>query len=135
MGMVLAEFNRVLKPGGRAIMVMGRESRVRGVSFRNGCLVGALAGCGGLRLASRQERKFVNKFGEVIYEDILHLLPAERQPACDDMEPRALAVHLLEEALDRCAKEDVRVDLHAAIAGADKVATSTLLKPRNGLLP
>jgi len=127
MSMALDEFRRVLKPGGRVIMIMGRESCVRGVSFRNGCLVGALAASGDLRLACRQERKFTNKFGELIYEDILHLLPTDRGSVCHDAEPRALAVHFLEDALTRCAKADVRADLQAAIAGADGVSASPLL--------
>jgi hypothetical protein len=131
MSMVLAEVKRVLKPSGRAIMIMGRESCVRGISFRNGCLVGALAASGGLRLACRQERKFINKFGELIYEDILHLLPTERSSASDDAEPRALAVHLLGDALTRCTKEDVRTDIQAAIAGAAGVAASPLFGARS----
>jgi SAM-dependent methyltransferase len=133
--MALAEFKRVLRPGGRAIMIMGRESCVRGVSFRNGCLVGALAASGGLKLVCRQERKFINKFGELIYEDILHLEPAARCSACDYAEPRALAVHLLEDALSRSTKEDVGSDIQAAIAGADGVTASPLFTPKSPTKP
>jgi DNA modification methylase len=73
---VLTEMRRLLRSSGRAIVVVGRESKVRGVSFKNGVLVAALAlGGAGFRLEALQERKFLNKFGETIYEDILHLKP------------------------------------------------------------
>jgi 16S rRNA G966 N2-methylase RsmD len=73
---VLMEMKRLLRLDGRAIVVVGRESTVRGVSFKNAVLVAALAvGGAGFQLEAIQERKFLNKFGETIYEDILHLTP------------------------------------------------------------
>jgi hypothetical protein len=124
MAEALLELRRMLADSGRAIVVMGRESNVRGVSFRNGCIVGALAAGAGLDLAMRQERKFQNKFGQLIYEDILHLKPRRGwYPATLDFEPRALAVYLLEQALDG-AQGDVTGDIRGAIKAADSVAPS-----------
>ena len=73
--MVLAirEMARVAKPGTRLILVLGRESTVRGIPFFNGELVAELAVRGvGLENERRQERQFVNRYGNRIREDILH---------------------------------------------------------------
>ena len=69
----LREMARVTKPDGRLMLVVGRESLVRKVPFFNGRLVAELAVRGvGLEIERRQERKFVNRFGSRIREDILH---------------------------------------------------------------
>ena len=79
MVLALREMTRVTRPGGRLIIVVGRESQVRKVPFFNGRLVAELAAIGvGLGAERRQERQFVNRYGESIYEDILHFqVPAE----------------------------------------------------------
>ena len=136
MAMALTEIKRVLKPTGRAIVVMGRESCVRGVSFRNGRLVGAVAVATGFRLVTRQERKFTNKFGDVIYEDILHLMidPSKTgKVLCG--EPRGLAVHFLEAALPCCAKADAASDVREAIAAAERVKPSPLFNSEDWIRP
>src|SRR5262249_23314263 len=70
----LNEMHRLLHINGRAIIIVGRESSIRGISFKNGLLVAALAiGSKRFDLVTRQERKFINKFGETIDEYILHL--------------------------------------------------------------
>ncbi len=76
---VFHEMKRLLHPEGKAIIIVGRESNVRGMPFKNGLIVAASAlGSGNFQLEMRQERKFKNKFGEIIYEDILHLLPVSQ---------------------------------------------------------
>lgn len=55
---VVKETVRVLKPGGRAVFVMG-DSRVRGISVSNSRIVEALARDAGLRLEDREIRKLV----------------------------------------------------------------------------
>lgn len=93
---VLQTLKRVLHPEGWAILVVGRESTVRGISFKNASLVAALAvGTSGFILHSRQERKFKNKFGEIIYEDILHLRPVGNLPANGESISRAIAEQAL----------------------------------------
>ncbi|MGH2508598.1 MAG: DNA methyltransferase, partial [Ktedonobacteraceae bacterium] len=67
---------RLLSSNGRAIVVVGRESSIRGTSLKNGVLVASLALAGaGLHLEVLQERHFTNKFGETLYEDIFHFTP------------------------------------------------------------
>ncbi|MDD4891060.1 MAG: DNA methyltransferase, partial [Phycisphaerae bacterium] len=124
MAETLGEMKRVLRPSARAILIVGRESNVRGVSFRNGSMVACLAALTGFDLATRQERRFTNKFGATIYEDILHLLPTVRRNRDAPVEARALAVHLLEQALAHCPDEDARQDIHRAIDSADTVEPS-----------
>ena len=73
MVLALREMARVAKPGTRLILVLGRESTVRGIPFFNGELVAELAVRGvGLENERRQERQFVNRYGNRIREDILH---------------------------------------------------------------
>lgn len=82
---VLKEIRRLISKHGKVIIVIGRESSVRGVRFENSKLVAALAiGGAGFELDLLQERKFQNKFGEIIFEDILHLLPINNYEIADD---------------------------------------------------
>lgn len=72
MMMALQEFQRVTRVGANVIIVIGRESRVRGVSFANGEIVGCLAELiSGIEFVRWQERSFLNRFGEKIYEEVL----------------------------------------------------------------
>jgi hypothetical protein len=98
---VLHEIRRLLCSEGRAIIVIGRESSVRRVSFDNGTLVALLAlGGAGFDLAARQERKFINKFGDTIYEDILHLIPNSRVSMRDDSFARNVATWYLHKKIN-----------------------------------
>jgi SAM-dependent methyltransferase len=97
---VLIEMRRLLKPNGRAIIIVGKESNVRGASFKNGILVASLAlGGAGFHLEAIQERKFINKFGETIYEDILHLVPGTNDFFCDSNIARSIAIWHLDQAI------------------------------------
>ena len=82
MTLALREMERVVKPDGRLILVVGRESKVRGTSFFNGELAAELASdCAGFEVERRQERVFRNRFGNSIHEDIIHLLPTGETPS------------------------------------------------------
>ncbi len=123
----LGEMRRLLRPNGRAILVVGRESNVRGVPFRNGRLVAALAVAGaGFLPASRQERKFQNKFGSVIYEDILHLLPVAGVCPNAEAVARAVARAVLAEAVDQM-DQTVQHEIQDAWERAASVPPSPLL--------
>jgi hypothetical protein len=85
MAAVLHELHRVCRPQTRLVVVLGRESKVRKTPFYNSEIVARLAvmSCG-CNLLTRQERVFQNRFGELIYDEILqfsfpmpppHLLP------------------------------------------------------------
>lgn len=112
----LAEMLRVIKPNGRIIIVIGRESKVRGVSFENYKLLSAVAIAGsGLKLVSRQERKFTNRFGEIIYEDILHFVPDNNKSLSSEI-AREIGRFFLKTQLAKSTSE-VRRDMEAAIRG------------------
>ncbi len=74
MATALQELARVIKPGARAVIVVGYESKVLGAPFYNADIVEQLAvHSGAFELALRQKRLFTNRFGETIREDILNL--------------------------------------------------------------
>lgn len=73
MALSLQEAIRVCKNDSRMIYVVGRESTVLGCSFCNSKLIYEIASeIYGLELILKQERVFKNRFGTMIYEDILH---------------------------------------------------------------
>jgi methylase of polypeptide subunit release factors len=120
----LCEMARIINTDGRIVIVIGRESKVRGISFRNGQLLAALAiGGAGLNLVLRQERKFKNKFGDLIYEDLLHFAPARRRQTVADDFARCLACYILFEA-SKSAENEVRKDILLAYESAESIQAS-----------
>ena len=84
MALALREMVRVTKRGSRLILVLGRESSVRGARFFNGELVTEVAVQGvGLKMERRQERVFRNRYGADICEDILHFRSTDDVPDDD----------------------------------------------------
>jgi SAM-dependent methyltransferase len=74
MANVIQELARVLKPGGRAILIVGHESQVLGAPFLNADIVEQIALQSGMfDVLLRQKRIFTNRFGEAIREDILNM--------------------------------------------------------------
>lgn len=74
MATALQELARVLKPGARAVLVVGYESKVLGTPFYNADIVEQLAVQSGVfEVLFRQKRVFTNRFGDAIREDILNL--------------------------------------------------------------
>jgi DNA modification methylase len=138
---VLQEMYRLLRPHGRAIIVVGRESHIRGASFRNGLLVAVLAiGGAKFQLETRQERMFVNKFGETIYEDILHLVPGSDPIITGDTLARSVAIWSLDQAYKN-VEPQVGLEILEAKKRAATVrrsplfSTSTLAHPEMRLQP
>lgn len=111
----------------RIIFVMGRESRVRGVPFFNAEIAASLAiEAVGYRLALRQERFFTNRFGQQIYEDILHFQkPCPQKPVLNHIDKaRIIAKSVLQVGLEHMESDDVRIDLLDAIKKVPEVAPS-----------
>jgi SAM-dependent methyltransferase len=124
---VFAEMRRVCKPNSRIIFVVGRESNVRRTVFYNAEIIARLAvRCAGLDFNSRQERVFQNRFGEMIYEDVLHFIAgsaANRSPE----KPADIAKEVLTAALSR-APEESHADLRMAIDRLADVGPSPMYR-------
>jgi SAM-dependent methyltransferase len=74
MANAIQEMARVLKPRGRAVLIVGHESRVLGAPFYNADIVERIATQSGMfDMLLRQKRVFTNRFGDAIREDILNL--------------------------------------------------------------
>lgn len=74
MAYTLQELARVLRPGGRAVFIVGYESKVLGIPFHNADIVERIAGdLKMFDLVLHQNRAFRNRFGQNIREDILNL--------------------------------------------------------------
>jgi hypothetical protein len=117
----------MMADNGRMVFVMGRESRVRGVPFLNGELAARLGvEALGYRLLQRQERVFTNRFGQRIFEDIVHLERGHETTLQADAEAcaRTIAVQALRTADTLEIEATVRTDLEDAIDNATKVAAS-----------
>lgn len=110
---VFYELMRVCHPDARLIFVVGRESTVRGARIFNGEIVAEIAHRAlGFNFHLRQERMFVNRFGQEIFEDILHFYPPVTRLDKDFlMMARDIAFEVLESTLEIApakAKEDIR---------------------------
>lgn len=101
MALTFLELKRVLKEGGQMIFIVGRVSKVKGTPFYNAKIISEIATqAAGIELKKRQERVFVNQFGQSIYEDILHFNNQPSDPDKDAKEKaRELAICTLHDAL------------------------------------
>ncbi len=129
MALSMKEAMRVCKQNARMIYVVGRESTVLGCSFCNSELIYNIAlEIFGLELDIRQERVFKNRYGTMIYEDILHFtnskvgLEVDEQKIC--AMAREIAVRMLQ---DKEPEEKNRTVLNDAIQFADKVKKSEVV--------
>lgn len=102
MAATLRELHRLTTNKGKMIFVVGHESNVLGVPFFNAEIISMLAVRSGLfDLVLRQDRKFKNKFGKMIREDLLHLQKSSRSKLKRDNADvaRAVALDVLEQGL------------------------------------
>jgi DNA modification methylase len=117
----------------RLIFVMGRESRVRGIPFFNGQIVANLAvDVVGYELTLRQERVFINRFGQKIFEDILHLKKSSPKKSERNLldATRQVASMILENGLTHAKESDVRDDLIDALKRVSEVKESPRYQPK-----
>ena len=118
-------FNRILKNRGVAVVIVGRESRVRGVPFKNGDIIMQLASSGNLlHVESSHERKYTNRFGTTIFEDILVL--RKQETTARSNVGRSVAEQALRRALSS-ATSDVRRDIKDALSELNSIAESPVM--------
>jgi len=131
MEQALVSFARSLRSKGLLILVVGRESRVRGVPFSNSGILKKLAG--GLRCynqESENERVFTNRFGLQIKEDILVFRRTRQTPV--EGNARGIAEEYLERAVS-IATDDVKDDIAEALAHLGDIEPSPLFN-RKGII-
>jgi DNA modification methylase len=125
---VLRELQRVSKKGSRVVVIVGRESNIRKTRFFNGEIMAALASrCVGFTFVSRQERVFMNRFGEQIFEDLLHFEVSKDANARVE-EPRFIVREVLKSARKRSPEESLD-DLEEALSLVDEVQVSPVYNP------
>lgn len=125
------EAAQILRDGSAMTIVMGRESNVRGVSFKNGALVAAIASDGlGGHIQSWNERSFLNRFGATIYEDVLTIIPKKNSPDHLETVGRSVGTEALKAALDH-APEDRKQDIENAITASHTVEASPYVLKEN----
>lgn len=108
----------------RQIFVLGRESRVRGVPFQNGEIFARLAvEAVGYRIVLKQEREFMNRFGQQIYEDIIHIEKEARHQNAE-ASARNIAAFMLQQGIPLARADDIRGDIERALKAVDTVQPS-----------
>jgi hypothetical protein len=132
MALVLYEIRRVCANDARIILILGRESNVHKTAFYNGQILERIAtDVVGLSLHLKQERVFLNRFGQGIYEDLLHLSPLPGHSGSKEgivEGARRLGKDILQKAIER-VPSDRKHYLEAALNRADQVEASPFLEP------
>lgn len=115
---------RALKPGSSMVMVLGKQSNVRGIPFYNGKLImEILESSGGFNQINSMQRQFKNKFGDSIKEDII--ITTKSGNLDKSMHAREIALNHLNENL-KIAKDDVYDDLIDAISNISDITPSPI---------
>lgn len=133
MELAIREFWFALKNDGKMVLVLGRESNVRNTAFYNGQLIiEILEASKGFVNIKTLERKFTNKFGISIKEDIIVAFKSNQLLAklCYG---RTIALKHLEENL-LTAKGEIQLDILDAIKNNEQVFPSPLFNPKNVIL-
>lgn len=126
MSLALDEIARLLKKSGTLVLVIGRESRVRGLAIDNGALIySLLAQRDDLMVTNRDERKFTSRFGGLIFEDLLFVRRTGSDHVAGDLgSAREVGSYALKLVRADADEADVRQDLEQAIITAPKIAPS-----------
>jgi methylase of polypeptide subunit release factors len=118
---------KALKSDGQMMLIVGRESNVRGLPILNSKLVSNIAeelGC--FHSEGSFERSFTNRFGVSIYEDVLVFRRTTKEAQTG--EARRIAKDALTELRHR-ATGDILTDLEDAICGSDQIVPSPVFEP------
>ena len=122
--LAIDSFAKALAPNGLLIMVLGRESRVRGIPFGNSAIAEALVERSGAYSRSvSHERVFVNRFGQSIFEDIL-IARRTGDPTTGES-ARDVALSVLQRALGN-ADGDVRANIEEALGLVGSIQPSPI---------
>lgn len=129
MALSINEAIRVCKDNARMIYVVGRESTVLGYSFCNSELIYNIGvEIFELDLLLRQERVFRNRYGQMIYEDIIHFANRKMDRYLTEQEiaekARKIAVEMLQNRMNILPENKNTIFLQDAIDNSIKVKKS-----------
>jgi 16S rRNA G966 N2-methylase RsmD len=131
MSLFFEEAHRLLRENAKMTIVLGRESNVRGVAFKNGEIIAAIAADGhGWSIESWYERKFLNRFGETIYEDVISLYPPSPRPKATETVGRSVGAEALRSALAYAPRERAS-EIDEAIEKAKDIECSPYVLKEN----
>ncbi len=123
MAQAISSIRKSISENGKVVMIIGRESNVKKTPFYNGKIIKNICSQTNLFLVTDEsERFFKNKFGAIIYEDILTLKPNDFTDNTDES-ARNVAISHLENALERVPTESAS-DLKKAIELVDNIFSS-----------
>lgn len=123
MAQALSSIRKSISDDGKVIMIIGRESNVKKTPFYNGMIIKNI--CNRTKLFSisdMSERFFKNKFGTLIYEDILTLKPESKSENTDKAARAVASAHLIE--AKKNAPSESMPDLEKALKLIDTVSSS-----------
>jgi DNA modification methylase len=131
MGEVMSELRGILTKDGSFILIIGRETTVRGIKFRNDLIIAIIGYLLGYDIPIHQQRKFKNQFGEMIYEDILHFKIKAQNTLYNEKTLREWSKHVLKSALSQAKNEIVKNELIQAIDKVTEVHSSSMFQNEN----
>jgi hypothetical protein len=132
MGDILKELARVSKQQARIVLIVGQESNVLGVPFYNADIIEKIGVKTKLfQKVLRQKRKFKNKFGKVIIEDIINFINLNNQVSQEVIEQisREVAFEVLESSRLFVSSEN-QLCLESAIAKVNNIQKTPILDKR-----
>ncbi|KAB0241611.1 methyltransferase [Microcystis aeruginosa EAWAG127a] len=132
MGDILKELARVSKQQARIVLIVGQESNVLGVPFYNADIIEKIGvKTKLLQKVLRQKRKFKNKFGKVIIEDIINFINLNNQVSQEVIEQisREVAFEVLESSRLFVSSEN-QLCLESAIAKVNNIQKTPILDKR-----
>lgn len=132
MGDILKELARVSKQQARIVLIVGQESNVLGVPFYNADIIEKIGVKTKLfQKVLRQKRKFKNKFGKVIIEDIINFINLNNQVSQEVIEQisREVALEVLESSRLFVSSEN-QLFLESAIDKVNNIQKTPILDKR-----
>jgi len=133
MEQAICSFWSGLQVDGLLIMIVGRESNVRGVPFYNGQLIKEISiGIQVFKMIEERERTFLNKFGQIIKEDVFVF---QKTPKSGSRQVgRLTAMKHLERSLESTLDQDISGDIKNALRDISSVDSSPVFSAKEAHL-
>lgn len=126
MGHTILNTSLSLQRGGRMIFVVGKESMVRKIPFYNSKIIADIVeAIPSLCIESLNERKFGNRYGECIREDVFSIVKQKNDAPVDLSVFEEIGLNHIKKALSY-ASSDLKVDLLSILNKNDIVYESPI---------